>query len=406
MTKRRGWRGAVGTGTGARFLRFVYWLVLLAAAVLLFVAAWILVPAPTEQLLLLGVGAPELSPILLVIALALVAVASLYARTLGTARLALVLALVSTVLCCWPLAQLPSTLRQFDETMAGALGIQMRGQPVDFAKLFRPPATFESHVVRGVQFATPGGIPLALDIYKPPSPARSPILVQIYGGAWQRGAPADNEWFARYFAARGYVVVAVDYRHAPRWKWPAQIEDVRSALRWITAHAGEFDGDPRRIIVIGRSSGAQLAMTAAYQEVSPSIRGVVSYYGPVDLAEGWRHPPDPDPLHVRDVLGAYLGGTPDQASDRYRDASPITYTSRMLPPTLLMYGKRDHIVEARFGEQLDRALKKAGTTSVLLELPWSEHAFDVLPNGLGGQIGLYYTEAFLAAVLRASPAPI
>lgn len=373
---------------------------------LLFVAAWILVPAPNEALLPLGVGAPELSPLLLVIALLLVAVASLYAQTLGTARLALVLALVSTVLCCWPLVQLRSTLRQFDEAMAGALDTQTRGQPVDFAKLFRPPAALESHVVRGVPFAAPDGIPLVLDIYKPLSTARSPILVQIYGGAWQRGAPADNEWFARYFAARGYVVVAVDYRHAPRWKWPAQIEDVRSALQWIRAHAGEFDGDSARIIVIGRSSGAQLAMTAAFQDPSPSIRGGVSFYGPVDIAEGWRHPPEPDSLHVRDILWAYLGGTPDQAPDRYREASPITYTSRKLPPTLLMYGKRDHIVEARFGEQLDRALKKAGTTSVLLELPWSEHAFDELPNGLGGQIGLYYTEAFLTAVLRASPAAL
>ena len=195
--------------------------------------------------------------------------------------------------------------------------------------------------MRGVKFAAPNSIPLTLDIYKPPTAGRVPILVQMYGGAWQRGAPADNEWFARYFAIRGYIVVAADYRHAPQWKWSAQIEDVRSALRWIAAHAREFDGDSARIIVIGRSSGAQLAMTAAYQEASPSIRGVVSYYGPVDLAEGWRHPPEPDPLHVRDLLGAYLGGTPDQVPDRYREASPITYTSRRLPPVFLMYGKHD-----------------------------------------------------------------
>ena len=231
MKKRRGSRRAGGAGSGARFLRFIYWLVLLAAAVLLFVAVWIIVPAPNVQFLPLGVGAPEFSPLLLAVALVLVVIASLYARTLGTARLALVLALVSAVLCCRPLVQLPSTLRQFDETMAGALGIQMRGQPVDFAKLFRAPAASESHVVRGVKFAAPNGVPLTLDIYEPPAAGRVPILVQIYGGAWQRGGPADNEWFARYFATRGYVVVAVDYRHAPQWKWPAQIEDVRSALQ-------------------------------------------------------------------------------------------------------------------------------------------------------------------------------
>jgi acetyl esterase/lipase len=230
--------------------------------------------------------------------------------------------------------------------------------------------------------------------------------VQVYGGAWQRGAPSDNEWFARYFASRGYVVAAIDYRHAPRWKWPAQRDDVQSALKWIQAHAAEFDGDAARLIMIGRSSGAQLAMATAYREPSASIRAVVSYYGPVDLVEGWRHPPQPDPLGVRGILETFLGGRPDQVPDRYRDASPITYTSRQLPPTLLIYGKRDHVVEGRFGEQLNRALRKSGTTSILLELPWSEHAFDFIPNGLGGQVSLYYTERFLKWALLLRPGPV
>jgi acetyl esterase/lipase len=385
----------------SRLLRFTYWLVLLAAAMLLFVAVWILIPAPNEALLPFGVGAPELSPVLLAMALVLAAVASLFARTLGTARLALVLALVSTVLGCWPLVQLPSTLRRFDEAMAAAFGppASVR-QPVDLVKLFRPAAPAASRIIRGVQFAAPNGVPLTLDIYKPQTAVRAPILVQIYGGRWQNGSPADDEWFARYFAAHGYVVASIDYRHAPRWKWPAQIDDVRSAIQWITMHAGEFDGDPTRIILLGRSSGGQLAMTAAFQNPPPSIKGVVSFYGPVDLADGWRHPPEPDPVHVRDILEKYLGGTPDQVADRYREASPITYASRKLPPALLIYGKRDHIVEARFGEQVDRALKRSGSTSVLLEVPWSEHAFDVLPNGLGGQVSLYYVEQFLANVSR------
>jgi acetyl esterase/lipase len=396
MTKRRSARRV-----RSRFLRFMYWPVLLAAALLLFVAVWILVPAPNALLLPLGVGAPELSPILLVVALALVAVAGLYARTLGTARLALVFALVATVLSLLPLLQLPSTLKRFDEAMGRALGRSfIRGEnPVSFADIFKQPRALESHVVRGVEFAIAGGIPLSLDVYKPSSAGPHPILVQIYGGAWQRGAPADDEWFARYFASKGYVVVAVDYRHAPQWKWPAQIEDVRSALRWIATNAGEFDGDASRIALVGRSSGGQLATMAAYQNPSPAIRAVVSYYGPVDLLEGWRHPPQPDPMNVRGILEAYLGGTPDQVAGRYREASPIAYTSHKLPPTLLIYGTRDHVVEARFGRMLDQALKKSGTTSVLLEIPWSEHAFDLLPNGLGGQVALYYTERFLSSVV-------
>ena len=86
--------------------------------------------------------------------------------------------------------------------------------------------------------------------------------------------------------------------------------------------------------------------------------------------------------------------------ERYRQASAVTYAGQKLPPTLLIYGHRDHIVEARFGEQMDRALKQAGSTSVLLELPWSEHAFDIIPNGLGGQIALSYTEQFIRWAIR------
>jgi acetyl esterase/lipase len=381
-----------------------YWLVLLFSAVVLFVAVWIVVPAPHALLLPLAVAGPELSPILLLISLVVMAAGAFYTRELGTARLALVLSAVSAALSFWPVLRVPSTLRTFDQAMKHATGVDAAGSPVRYAALFTPPRPLSSSIVRGVPFAERDGGALTLDIYKPPpGNRRFAIVFQIYGGAWQRGEPSDYDWSSRYFASRGYVVVAVDYRHAPRWKWPAQLDDVRSALRWVEAHAQDFDGDPRRIILLGRSSGAQLAMVAAYQEASPSIRAVISLYGPVDLAEGWRHPPDPDPLHVRRILEAYLGGTPAQFPDRYRAASPATYATRRLPPSLLIYGRRDHVVEARFGEQLDRALKRTGTTSVLLELPWSEHAFDFIPNGLGGQIALHYTERFISWAAASQP---
>ena len=80
-------------------------------------------------------------------------------------------------------------------------------------------------------------------------------------------------------------------------------------------------------------------------------------------------------------------------------ASPITYVTRTAPPTLLIYGTRDHIVQARYGHMLDRRLREVGATSILLEIPWAEHAFDLLPGGLSGQLSLYYTQRFLAAAL-------
>ena len=99
---------------------------------------------------------------------------------------------------------------------------------------------------------------------------------------------------------------------------------------------------------------------------------------------------------MRGILEMFIGGTPDQKPEHYRHASPITWVSKASAPTLSIYGARDHIVEARFGRMLDAALKTAGATSVLLELPWSEHSFDAVPNGMGRQIALRYTERFIA----------
>jgi acetyl esterase/lipase len=223
--------------------------------------------------------------------------------------------------------------------------------------------------------------------------------VQVYGGAWQGGSRTDHETFARYFAHRGYVVFAIEYRHAPVRQWPAQIEDVRSALAWIRAQGPAYEADPGRLVIVGRSAGAQLALVAAYT-AEPAPAAVVNFYGPTDLAGGWSDPPDPDPISVRDVLETFLGGAPDAMPERYREASPITYAAAGPPAALHIYGARDHVVLPRFGRELHEKLRSIGATSVLLEIPWAEHAFDELPNGLSGQLALYYTERFLDAALR------
>ena len=315
-----------------------------------------------------------------------------------------------------PLLRLSSTIARFDAAMAAGLGAEAIGSvPADIAARLRPRVLTlrelargldsgdATTIVRDIEFSRPAGQPLRLDIYRPAASGRYPIVIQIYGGAWQRGAPADNQAFARSIASLGFVVVAIDYRHAPQWRWPAQIEDVRTALAWIAQHAREYDGDTSRVALVGRSSGGQLATLAAYEDKTAglTVKAVVSYYAPVDLADGYRHPPSPDPLNVRSVLENYLGATPDDAAgaERYREASPITYVTRTAPPTLLIYGTRDHIVQARYGHMLDRRLREVGATSILLEIPWAEHAFDLLPGGLSGQLSLYYTQRFLAAAL-------
>jgi acetyl esterase/lipase len=276
----------------------------------------------------------------------------------------------------------------------------MRPAPLVLTDLFRGLDAGDARVTRDVPFAAPHGIRLTLDVYQPSAAGPHPCVVQIYGGAWQRGEPGDNAKFATYLAAHGSVVFAIDYRHAPEFPWPAQIEDVRAALAWIRGHAGDYDADASRLALLGRSAGAHLAMIAAYEAAAAPVRAVVSYYGPVDLNDGYRNPPSPDPLDVRAIEEALLGGTPDQMPDRYREASPISYVTRRLPPSLLIYGGRDHVVLPMFGARLDERLRAQGATSVYLEIPWAEHAFDAVPNGPSGQLSLYYTEQFLAWALR------
>lgn len=387
------------------------WL-LIASIVLCFIAIWIVLPPPHASLLPLAVGAPELSPWLLLAALILCVITFSTARVDGTARLVFTVAAVSSVLSAFPLMRAPFVLATFDRAMEQGLGrdyesqipaerrAALRSHRISASDLARGISLGDVLIRRGIEFAKPSGVPLTVDVYRPVSPGPHPILLQLYGGAWQRGSPEDNPTFASYFASKGYLVMALDYRHAPEWRWPAQIQDVRAALGWVIAHAAEYEGDRSRVAVIGRSAGAQLALVAAYQAGMPLVRAVASYYGPVDLVEGWRRPPRPDPLDIRAILETYLGGTPEAVPALYHDASPVTYARTRVPPTLLVYGARDHIVEARFGRELNDRLHANGATSVLLEIPWAEHAFDALPNGLSGQIALYYTERFFAWALR------
>lgn len=395
----------------ARPTHVMTWLLIPALALCL-IAIWIVLPPFHAAVLPFAVGAPEISPWLLLASLGVCAMTFAAAASIPVARAAFMLAIVAAVLCAYPLLRLPFTLAAFDRAMEKGLGRDYLAQipsaakaglrvhalsPVDFVTGI---ASVDVLVRRGVEFARPGGVPLTVDIYRPAGAGPHPLLLQLYGGAWQRGAPADNTPFASWFAARGYVVAAIDYRHAPEAAWPAQIQDVRTALGWLLAHSGEYEADPSRIALVGRSAGAQLALVAAYQAGPQLVRAVVSYYGPTDLVEGWREPPRPDPLDVRSILETYLRGTPDSAAERYRDASPVTYATARVPPSLLVYGARDHIVLPRFGRELDDRLREAGARSVFLEIPWAEHAFDAVPNGVSAQVALYYTERFLSWALR------
>ncbi|MHC5730167.1 MAG: alpha/beta hydrolase, partial [Nostoc sp.] len=173
----------------------------------------------------------------------------------------------------------------------------MQTHPFDLVNFFRGIPLGKMRHQKDIIFASPAGVPLKMEVYQPSEVGKYPAVVVIYGGAWQYGNPHANSEFNQYLANHGYTVFAIDYRHAPKYRFPSQLDDVRTALNFVRKHAAEYEADPERIILFGRSAGAHLAMLAAYQPDAPPIRAVVNYYGPVNLTEGYKTPPNPDPIH-------------------------------------------------------------------------------------------------------------
>ncbi len=389
-------------------------ILLLLSTVGLFLSLWILIPAPNRSLLPLGVIASEVSPwligingIIILLTVSLVSFGWLFCLILIGSFLGLG---INTL----PLIQFPRTNQQFATQMEKNLGQDylqkvatgthtlMRPSPLILIDVFRGITPQTVRIEREVQFASPDDTPLTLNTYRPLKVGKYPTVITIYGGAWRQGNPSNNESFSCYLASQGYSVIAIDYRHAPKYQFPAQLEDVQTALSYIQNHADILEVDPDRIAIMGRSAGGHLAMLAAYSLDIIPFRAVVNYYSPVNLTNGYYDLPFPDPIDVRAVLRNFLGGTPDELPELYHQASPRNYIRPNLPPSLLIYAGRDHVVKAKFGKKLETELQAQGNMAIFLEIPWAEHAFDAIFSGVSNQLALYYTERFLAWALRDS----
>ncbi|BAT56274.1 esterase [Nostoc sp. NIES-3756] len=384
---------------------------ILLSAIGLFLSIWVITPAPFYFLLPLAVGAPEVCHWLLLLNTTAFVVLLFNLQGSWLQYVGLGISVVGIILSLLPFVQIPTAQQQMQLTMEKQLGqsysrtiLQQeyfgRSYPFNLIDAFKGIHIGEIRYTPNIEFASPDGVSLRLNIYRPPQVGQYPGIIVIHGGGWQSGSAESNADFSRYMAARGYTVFAITYRYAPAYKFPAQLDDVRSALTFIQKHAAEYEIDINRIALLGRSAGGQLAMLAGYQQNPLPVRAVISYYGPSNLAKGYREPPTPDPLNVRSVLEAFLGGTPDQVPEQYTKASPINYVNRPLPPTLLIHGSRDHITRISFPRMLLQSLQNAGNQAILLEIPWAEHAFDYIFNGPSNQLALYHTERFLAWALK------
>jgi acetyl esterase/lipase len=211
----------------------------------------------------------------------------------------------------------------------------------------------EIRVLRNVVFARVGEHELQLDLHHPAVATRPPLIVWVHGGAWRSGSKADMP--LKGIVGRGYAVASVDYRLSPVATFPAQIHDIKSAIRYLRANAERLEIDANRIAIAGSSAGGHLAalvgVTSGHAELegtvgdcldqSSDVQAILDYYGPTNLTTILQQS-TPHGLGVRvPALQLFLGGQPDDKPELAKLTSPVFHVDAADPPLLLLHGDQD-----------------------------------------------------------------
>ena len=236
-------------------------------------------------------------------------------------------------------------------------------------------------VTKDVEYGRASGESLRLDLSLPAVVGQKlrPGIVFVHGGGWVGGDKVDFATLAQEMAGRGYVAVSINYRLAPQHPYPANIDDVQRAVRWLRKHATEYHLDPARIGSLGASAGGHLASilgvmdtrdpAAVNAAVSSRVNCVVDYFGRMDLRI------EPTGTGFTDYRQRYIGKTKDEAPELYAAASPITYVDSKTVPFLIVQGLRDPQVQPVQSKTMIEALDKAGIESSALFISGAKHGF-------------------------------
>ena len=256
-----------------------------------------------------------------------------------------------------------------------------------------PDASDEIEITSAMPYCHGGGAEQVLDLARPVHRSGSPRpgLLFVHGGGWSDGDRSLHSMDAAEAARRGYVAVTIDYRLARIGDlgevlnpFPAQLIDVKCAIRWMRANADQLGVDPARIGLVGASAGAHLSLLAAltgddffadaveWPDVSNRVRAVVNIYGPTDLIRLHQTSPDLIP-----ALEAVFSGDPaDPAvAQLYAAASPASYVDAAMPPVLTMHGTADVLVPLEQASIFDSLASSAGAAHTLITFEGEGHGF-------------------------------
>jgi acetyl esterase/lipase len=242
--------------------------------------------------------------------------------------------------------------------------------------------------------------PLLLDLYVPEKEGPLPLVVAIHGGGWFTGSKKDYP--PKRFLDRGYALASVEYRLSQEAPFPAQLEDVKAAVRWLRAHSSQYGLDPHRFGAFGHSAGGHLSAllgvtggiqkydVGEYLAFSSRIQAVAEMAGPTDFvklmeienqvsdrtlvesgrAKAWVRLLGGEPLEDKKVLIA--------------EASPVCSVDEEAPPFLIIHGKKDNVVDFFHSERLAEALEKKHIPNQLILLPEAGHDMKLdIPFGKG-----------------------
>jgi acetyl esterase/lipase len=249
-----------------------------------------------------------------------------------------------------------------------------------------------------------------LDVWKRadlPDSAKAPVLLQVHGGAWTTGTKEGQaETLMAHLAERGWVCVTTNYRLAPRATWPDLIVDVKKALAWTKATIAQHGGDPDFVAITGGSAGGHLASLAAltphladfqpgFEDVDTSVAAAVPFYGVYDFVNRHGHSrADMEGFLARILFKSNLAD--DRA--RWEQASTISHVGPHAPPFFVLHGTNDSLAPVEQARTFVDELRKASREPVVYaELPWAQHAFEILPS-VRAHACAHAVERFLAVV--------
>jgi len=238
-------------------------------------------------------------------------------------------------------------------------------------------------IERAVVFAEREGFrALELDLYRPDGGDRpAPIVLYVHGGGWRvshrsRAPRETREWSPGFFERltdAGFVVAASDYRFSAEAPFPAQLDDVLEAVRWLGQRSNDLGVDPTRLALWGASAGGHLAALAALVPGAPPVNGVVAWYPITDLLALDHDASDTYEAHL-------VGGPIGQRLELAQRASPVTYVRADAPPFLLQHGEADTWVPCAQSQRLAEALQAAGAMVELQTVPNADHFFEGAPD--------------------------